>query len=156
MNYSSPSLLEETGVSPRESLPPHIWITERFFSPCPCTRIISINLQCNICESLFISPYFFSLSPLWFGVCSLGLHQAAKSLQVPDVLLLCGGRAGGCRTAGRPQLLEEEQSGKMLYYFKAIKDLYKYQMPHSQKWKLIPRNAFLWTLFCSKQWIFPS
>lgn len=87
MSYSSPSRLGDRSFPSRVASSTHLdhWA---FFS-CPCMRIISINLQSNICEPLFISPYFFLLSPSWFGVCSLGLHQAAKSLQVPDVLLLC-------------------------------------------------------------------
>lgn len=48
-------------------LPQHIWTTERFFFVSlslsllfPCFGVINITQQCDICETLFISP---NLSP---------------------------------------------------------------------------------------------
>ena len=41
-----------------------------FFFSCPLSWVIFINLQCNICESLFISPFSLSLS-LSLSLCDL-------------------------------------------------------------------------------------
>lgn len=106
------------GLSPWESLPPHIWFTEYFLS-CPCIRIMSINLQRNICARL----YFSSLSLLWFGVCSLGLHHAAKSLQIADVFVPLWWRAGDCRTAGTFASRRRAVWEDAMCCLKAIKDL---------------------------------
>lgn len=90
MNYSSPSRLE-AGVSPRESLPPHIWIPEPFFFLVP---VLAPGLLALICDAtsvslLFISPSFFFLSVIW---CLLtGLTQGSQVSPGPRCFaLLCG------------------------------------------------------------------
>lgn len=90
MNYSSPSRLE-AGVSPRESLPPHIWIPEPFFFLVPVLAPGLLALICNATSVslLFISPSFFFLSVIW---CLLtGLTQGSQVSPGPRCFaLLCG------------------------------------------------------------------
>lgn len=84
-----PSRLEETPLL-WELLPPHIWITDIFFFSCPCARVISINLQCNICES----PLFLHIcppSPLYDLVSAHWAYTRQPSLsRLQMFLLLCG------------------------------------------------------------------
>lgn len=62
--------------------------------PRPYTRIININLRCNICELLSFLLYFsiFFPPPLLHDLLSAPWAYARqhKSPQLPDVLLLCG------------------------------------------------------------------
>lgn len=152
MNYSSPSRLE-AGVSPRESLPPHIWIPEPFFFLVP---VLAPGLLALICDAtsvslhLFLLLFFFSL---WFGVCSLGLHRAAKSLQVPDVSLCSVGKSRWPPDNRWSRLPGEEPPGRTP---EIVSEPWK--TPHSQKWKHIPENYFrsdfLWMSVCSYHFIF--
>lgn len=112
MNYSSPSRLGDRSFPSRVSSSTHLdhWA----FFPRPCTRIISINLQSNICEPLFISPYFFSPLPLMIWCLFTGLTPGSQVSPGPRCFAALCWRAGGCRTTGRPQPPHEEHSGKIL------------------------------------------
>ena len=112
-----------------------------FFFSCPCTRVISINLQCNICESLFISPFSLSLSlslslsVIW---CLLtGLTQGSQVSPGPRCFaVLCG--AGGCWTTGDRCFLETSRLGRSQELFQS----HDRRHIHTKKWKHIPRNTF--------------
>lgn len=103
MSYSSPCRPEETPPGSR-FLHTSGSVSIFSFSPrCPCTGVLSINLQRNICGCLLLSPYFFLP-----GMIQSSAHRAyttwPRVSPGPRCFAAVWGTAGGRQTTGRPQL----------------------------------------------------
>lgn len=112
------------------------------FSSHHFSKIISISLGYNICESCFISSCFCHMLVTWFGVCWTSKRQQWQPClsRVQMFLVLSLGWAGGFPAAGRPGVSRKALEFNIIF-LAMVCFLYSFRL-------------FFWNKWISLEWVF--